>query len=68
MNNTVEIINRGIECLIKGLGEIETEEFISVLSREKFDYTKWQKGLFDDMSLDELNTAAAEYSKHDPLC
>lgn len=67
MNNTVDIINRGFECLVNGLGEIEAEEFISVISREKFDYTKWQRGLFERMSLEELNNAAAGYERDNPL-
>jgi len=28
---------------------------------EPFDYTKWQKDLFDDMSVDELSEKAMEY-------
>ena len=67
MSGTIEIMNEGINCLIKGLGVIKTEQFISVINREKFDYTKWQRTLFDDMNLDELNEAAAEFAKNNPL-
>lgn len=38
------------------------EIFISNILREPFDYTEWRKDKFDDMSLEELGKAAAEYS------
>ena len=61
----IEIMDRGITCLIRELGIVETEAFISYLKNEKFDYTKWRKDKFDDMSLSEIGKAAAEYeSKH----
>ena len=41
--NTSEVMNRGMECLVEKLGLIETEYFISVIIREQFDYTKWQR-------------------------
>jgi len=28
--------------------------------REPFDYTKWQEGLFEDMSIEEISEKAAE--------
>ena len=34
----IEIMNRGIACLIRELGIVETEAFISYLKNEKFDY------------------------------
>lgn len=66
MDNTMEIINKGINCLIRQLGVVETEKFISIINREKFDYTKWQQNLFEDMTLEEINEAAA-FSKKNPL-
>jgi len=37
--NTVDIMNRGMECLTEALGVVEAEQFISIIIREKFDYT-----------------------------
>lgn len=31
-----------------------------------FDYTKWQRDLFNDMSLEELTEMAVEYEKEHP--
>ena len=40
MDSTMEIMNKGINCLIRQLGVVETEKFISIINREKFDYIK----------------------------
>ncbi len=67
MDSTMEIMNKGINCLIQQLGVVETEKFISIINRENFDYTKWQQNLFEDMTLEEINEAAAAFSQKNPL-
>ena len=69
MNNasTAEIMDMGISCLIENLGTIETERFISVLIREKSDYTKWRQQYFADVSSDDFHEAAVAYGKANPL-
>ena len=56
-------MNEAMDCLLKNLGVMKTEIFISTLKREPFDYTEWRKDKFDDMSAEELNNAAAEYGR-----
>ena len=63
-SNTVEIMNRGMQCLTDNLGVIEAEHFISVIIREKFDYTKWQRDYFDKM--EDFHKEAIEYAKSHP--
>jgi len=58
-----EIKKKGIEALIKELGEVETERFITLLMREPFDYTKWQKELWKDKTVSELSKEAMEHIK-----
>ena len=67
MASDIEVLNRGINCLLEKLGVIETEQFISVVNREKFDYTEWQRQRFDNMRSDEFNEAAVAYSKDNPF-
>lgn len=56
--------NKGMEVLIDKLGKVEAERFISLIIREPFDYTEWQRGLFDDLTVKELSNAAMkEYKK-----
>lgn len=57
-----QIMSEGYECLRQKLDPVEFAVFISTIKSEKFDYTEWRRDKFDDMSLSELNRAAAEYS------
>ena len=52
-----------MNLLLKGLGEVETERFIYLVKREHFDYTEWQRTLWDDMTVDEVYKLAADYEK-----
>lgn len=67
MISNMEIMNRGMNCLLEKLGVIETEQFISAIIREKFDYTKWQQQRFDNMSSDEFQEKAVAYAKENPF-
>ena len=65
-NSTAEIMSKGMNCLLEGLGIIEAEQFISVIIREKFDYTKWQREYFDAVPDDVLMAEAVDYDKKHP--
>ena len=67
MNNTLEIMELGMNCLLEHLGTTNTEIFISALIREKFDYTEWRKNFFGDASVHEINSAAVKYVKNYPF-
>ena len=43
MGNVVEILDQGFACLVDHLGVIEAEYFISLIKRDDFDYTLWQR-------------------------
>ena len=59
-----ELKRKGIEALIKELGEVEAERFITLLMREPFDYTEWQKQLWKDKTVADLSRDAMEYVKN----
>ena len=44
--------------LIENFGHIQTERFVSLISKEPFDYTKWQANLYEDMTIEELSKKA----------
>ena len=55
-SSTVDVIDRGLRCLMEHLGSVETERFISTMLREKFDYTKWRQSFVDEIrTFDDLN-------------
>lgn len=61
-----ELMSRGMECLTEALGVVEAEEFISLVIRERFDYTKWQREYFDKMIPDDFHARAVEYAEKHP--
>ena len=62
MHTEMALRDEGMKVLINGLGKVEAERFISLIIREPFDYTEWQRGLFNDLSVRELsNLAMKEY-------
>jgi hypothetical protein len=58
MITDAEIKLKGVEALIAELGEVQAERFISLIMREPFDYTKWQRQLFEFNTISELSKAA----------
>ena len=67
MNNTLKIMELGMNCLLEHLGTTNTEIFISALIREKFNYTEWRKDFFGNASVHEINSAAVEFAKNYPF-
>ena len=65
--STAEIMDKGMSCLLEKLGAVETEYFISVLMREKADYTKWRQKYFADTDPDAFHAAATAYGESHPL-
>ena len=58
MITDTEIKVKGIETLIKVLGQLNAERFITLLLREPFDYTKWQRNLWTDKSIEQISQMA----------
>lgn len=65
--NTAEILNDGVDCLRQKFGDVGTELFISLIIREKFDYTKWRRQFFGEKDVKEINDMAAAYVKDHPF-
>jgi len=63
MNAEMTLRNEGMKILINNLGHVEAERFISLIIREPFDYTEWQRDLFNDMTVRELSNAAMKEYK-----
>jgi hypothetical protein len=63
-NANSAIMTAGMALLLKNLGSIETEIFITTVKRNNFDYTEWRRdNLFPGMSLDEILDHAAEHER-----
>ena len=58
-----EIKVLGFEILSRHLGLVETERFVALLQRERFDYTPWRQNLFATWSGEELSRQAMEFHR-----
>ena len=67
MANAVEILDQGFACLVDHLGVIEAEYFISLIKRDDFDYTLWQREYFDKMESGEFAAKASAYADSHPF-
>jgi len=66
MINDTLIMEKGMRSLVESLGEVGAERFVTRLIREPFDYTKWQRDLFDGMTIEEISKEAVEYCTTNP--
>ena len=53
----------GLKALTKALGEVQAEKFIALIMRSPFDYTKWQKKLWAERSVEDISDAAMKLRK-----
>ncbi len=58
MITDTEVKIKGFRVLLEALGEIEAERFISLVMKEPFDYTKWQRNLLMDKTVSEISSTA----------
>ena len=61
MKSDTVLKSEGMNILIKSLGKVDAERFITLLIKEIFDYTKWQGGLMEDLSVREVSENAMDY-------
>ena len=52
-----------MDALLATLGPVDAERFISMVKRDTFDYTEWQRNLWSDINIEEIHDLAAEHSK-----
>ena len=53
-----------MELLMQTFGLVDAERFICMVKRDTFDYTEWRRDQWNDMSIDEIHEAAAEYARN----
>lgn len=60
MRTDTELRVDGLRVLAEALGSVEAERFVTLMLREPFVYTQWQRDLWPDKTVDEISTAARE--------
>ena len=52
-----------MEILVEKLGLVDAERFIDFVKRDSFDYTEWQRNLWEGKTIDEINEMAIKFQK-----
>ena len=65
MITDTELKTTGFRALVAALGDVQAERFIALVQREPFDYTKWQRALWPERSIDEISEAAMRHRSKD---
>ena len=58
MKTDTEIKNAGMISLMDNLGDVDAERFISLIQRERFNYTKWRSNLLEKETIESISSAA----------
>jgi hypothetical protein len=61
MLTDTEIRKKGFKVLVENLGDVDAEKFISLLSKEPFDYTQWQSTLWSNQTIEMISEKAMDY-------
>ena len=67
MYTDAEVRSIGMACLVKKLGKVDTERFISSFIKDSGDYTLARRALYDDLTVDEVFENASNYMDEHPL-
>ena len=61
MRSDTLIKSDGMRVLAENLGIVEAERFITLVLREPFDYTEWQRSLYGNISVTELYNKIVDF-------
>jgi hypothetical protein len=61
MRTDTEISHDGFSILFRHMDIVEAERFLTLVQREKFDYTQWRKNLLEELTLEEISARAMAY-------
>ena len=66
MKTDQEILNEGVRTLFNAMNVIDAERFMMLIKRDHFDYTEWQRHLWENDSLETIyQRAAARWEAHE---
>jgi hypothetical protein len=61
MRTDTEIRYEGFSILFRYMDIVEAERFLTLIQREKFDYTTWREDLLEDLTIEEISARAMKY-------
>jgi hypothetical protein len=66
MRTEAEIRREGMHALLKTLGDVDAERFMTLILKEPFDYTQWQSELWADESVASISEKAKALREEHP--
>ena len=63
MITDTELKVKGLAILTESLGPVEAEKFVSLILREPFDYTRWQRQLWRSATAQQLSSNAMQFRR-----
>lgn len=60
------LCEKGFQVLERELGPVQALRFLSLISRESFDYQRWREQHFGEMELDDILSQARAGSHSSP--
>jgi len=64
MITDTEVKIKGVLALTESLGNVGAEKFIALIQREPFDYTKWQRKLWEGLTVEEISRNAMKINNN----
>ena len=64
--NTAEVLTKGMESMLEKMSIVDVEQFIFLVKSEGFDYTKWQRDYFGNMSKEDMDKDMDKYFSEHP--
>jgi len=61
MRTDATLQHEAMNLLLQAFGAVDAERFISLVKRDTFDYTEWRRGLWNDVTIDEVYAEAAAF-------
>ncbi|MDR0292709.1 MAG: hypothetical protein LBH95_00960 [Oscillospiraceae bacterium] len=52
-----------MDALMAALGAVDAERFICMVKRDTFDYTEWQRDLWNGKSIEDIHAEAEAYGE-----
>lgn len=62
MKSDNQVKHEGFKTLFANMDIVDAERFITLINRERFDYTKWREGLFEDLTVEEIIEQGRKFS------
>jgi hypothetical protein len=62
MKDDAIIRYEGMKALRERLGLVEAEKFITLIRRDNFNYTEWQRDIWKGKSIDDIFNTAKDFS------